>query len=62
MTTPYYGTVITEKAHGKTLHEQMRNTCTTGQGWLQDPNNHMATENATECQKSCTNANRQLGH
>lgn len=60
MTTPYYGTVMTEKAHGKTVHDQMRNT--TGQGWLQDPNNHMATENATECQKSCTNANRQLGH
>ena len=33
MTTPYYGTVMTEKAHGKTLHEQMRNT--TGQGFIQ---------------------------
>ena len=56
MTMPYYGTMTTAKAHGKTVHEQMRNT--TGQGWLQDPNNHMTTE----CQKSCTNANRQQGH
>ena len=56
MTMPYYGTMTTAKAHGKTAHEQMRNT--TGQGWLQDPNNHLTTE----CQKSCTNANKQQGH
>lgn len=60
MTMPYYGTMMTAKAHGKTVQEQIRNT--TGQGWLQDPNNHMTTENTTECQKSCTNANRQQGH
>lgn len=46
MTMPYYGTMTTAKAHGKTVHEQMRNT--TGQGWLKDPNNHMTTENTTE--------------
>lgn len=47
MTMPYYGTMTTAKAHGKTVQEQIRNT--TGQGWLnQDPNNHMTTENTTE--------------
>ena len=30
MTMPYYGTMMTAKAHGKTVHEQMRNTTEQG--------------------------------